>query len=39
MPTHSLEVRSLSELSTTEIDDALIANAANIGLIRMPNKG
>lgn len=31
-----LVLRSRSELSTTEIDEALIANAANIGLIRMP---
>lgn len=31
--------RSLSALSTTEIDDALIAKAANIGLIRIPNQG
>ena len=36
---HSLAVRKRSELSTTEIEEALMANAANIGLIRMPKKG
>jgi len=36
---HSLAVRKRSELSTTEIEDALIAKAANIGLIRMPKNG
>ncbi len=32
-------LRSRSELTTTEIEDALIANAANIGLMRTPNRG
>ena len=36
---HTFAVRSRSEFSTTEIDEALIAKAANIGLIRMPKKG
>ena len=36
---HIRALRNLSEFSTTEIDDALIAKAANIGLIRMPKKG
>lgn len=35
----SFTVRSLNELSTTEIDDALIAKAANIGLINRPITG
>ena len=32
-------LRSRSELVTTEIDEALIAKAANIGLISMPSNG
>lgn len=35
----SFAPRRRSELTTTEIEDALIAKAANIGLIRMPKKG
>ena len=31
--------RSRSELSTTEIEEALIAKAANMGLIKMPKNG
>ncbi len=34
-----LTLLSLSEFITTEIDEALIAKAANIGLMRMPRKG
>ena len=36
---HILAPLSRSELSTTEIDEALMAKAANIGLIRMPKTG
>ena len=36
---HSFAVRKRSELRTTEMEDALMAKAANIGLIRMPKNG
>lgn len=36
---YSFTVRSRSEFVTTEMDDALIAKAANIGLMRIPRKG
>ena len=36
---YSLKPRNLSELVTTEIDEALIAKAANMGLMRMPRNG
>lgn len=36
---HSLAVRKRRELRTTEIEDALIANAANIGLMSIPMTG
>ena len=32
-------LRRRSEFKTTEIDDAVIAKAAKIGLMRMPKKG
>ena len=32
-------LRRRSEFKTTEIDDAVIAKAANMGLMRMPRKG
>jgi hypothetical protein len=35
----SVTVRNFNEFSTTEIDDALIAKAANIGLINKPITG
>ncbi len=38
-PFQILAPRSRSELSTTEIDEALIAKAANIGLIKIPKNG
>jgi hypothetical protein len=38
-PIHIVSLRSRSELSTTEIDEALMAKAANIGLINIPKKG
>lgn len=36
---HIFAARSLSELPTTDTDEALIAKAANIGLMRIPKKG
>ena len=36
---HTLTALSLSAFITTETDDALMAKAANIGLMRMPKKG
>lgn len=39
LPCQILAPRNRSEFSTTEIDEALIANAANIGLIRIPKTG
>lgn len=36
---HSRIVRRRSALSTTDIEEALIAKAATIGLIRMPKRG
>jgi len=36
---HTLALRSRSEFSTTEMEDALIAKAANMALIKMPKKG
>lgn len=35
----SRRLRRRREFRTTEIDDAVIAKAANIGLMRMPEKG
>lgn len=37
--TQILTLLNRNELVTTEIDDALMAKAANIGLISMPKKG
>ena len=37
--THPQEIIERSALSTTEMDDALMAKAANIGLIRIPKTG
>ena len=39
VPFQILTPRRRSEFSTTEIDDALIAKAANIGLIKIPKSG